>query len=133
MGPPCECTLGCGLQSKRPWNRPVVDLSQDVSLRKGSRACYHLATQRLLRSSFLAMTYFLLRDFHILPKKELHRSLWVVLKSIPQPMGAEWLAFRDKQLSRNGNCGAQTSGCVPTHLDGRLACFIQNPSPVGSL
>ena len=33
------------------------------------------ATWRLLRSSFLAMTCFLIRDSYILPKKELHRSL----------------------------------------------------------
>ena len=34
-------------------------------------------TQRLLCSSFLAMTYFLLSDYSILPEKELHSSLWV--------------------------------------------------------
>ena len=37
------------------------------------------ATQRLQCSSFLVMTYFLLRDCNILPKKELHSSLWVYL------------------------------------------------------
>ena len=35
-------------------------------------------TQRLQCSSFLVMTYFLLRDYNILPEKELHSSLWVV-------------------------------------------------------
>ena len=34
-------------------------------------------TQRLKWSSFLVMTYFLLGDYNILPKKELHWSLWV--------------------------------------------------------
>ena len=36
------------------------------------------STQRLECSSFLVMTYFLLRDYNILPKKELHSSLWVL-------------------------------------------------------
>ena len=35
-------------------------------------------TGRLLCSSFLVMTCFLIRDEHILPKKELRRSLQVV-------------------------------------------------------
>ena len=34
-------------------------------------------TQRLQCSSFLVLTYFLLRDYNILPEKELHSSLWV--------------------------------------------------------
>ena len=34
-------------------------------------------TQRLQCSSFLVMTHSLLRDSNILPKKELHVSLWV--------------------------------------------------------
>ena len=36
------------------------------------------STQRLQCSSFLVMTYFLLRGYNILPKQELHLSLWVV-------------------------------------------------------
>ena len=32
-------------------------------------------------SSFLIMTYFLLRDCSILPKKELHLSLWVAMQA----------------------------------------------------
>ena len=35
------------------------------------------ATQRLQWSSFLVLTYFLLRDYNILPQKDLHSSLWV--------------------------------------------------------
>ena len=35
-------------------------------------------TQRLQCSSFLVMACFLLRNYDILPKKELHWSLWVV-------------------------------------------------------
>ena len=34
-------------------------------------------TQRLKGSSFLVMTYFLLKDYNILPKKELPLSPWV--------------------------------------------------------
>ena len=34
-------------------------------------------TQKLQCSSFLVMTYFLLRGYEQLPKKELHSSLWV--------------------------------------------------------
>ena len=34
-------------------------------------------TQGLQRSSFLVMTYFLLRDYHVLPKKELPLSIWL--------------------------------------------------------
>ena len=33
--------------------------------------------QGLQWSSFLVMTYFLLREYNILPKKELHGSPWV--------------------------------------------------------
>ena len=33
----------------------------------------------LLCSSFLVMTYFLIRDFSVLPKNELHRSLQLSL------------------------------------------------------
>ena len=36
-------------------------------------------TQRLHCSSFSVMTYLWLRDYIILPKKELHSSLWVEL------------------------------------------------------
>ena len=35
-------------------------------------------TQGLQCSSFLVMTYFLLRDYNLLPKKELHSSPWVL-------------------------------------------------------
>ena len=38
---------------------------------------YMVHTQGLQCSSFLLMTYLLLRDYNILPKKELHLSLWV--------------------------------------------------------
>ena len=38
---------------------------------------FALTTQRLQCSSFLGMTYFLLREHNILPKKELHSSLCV--------------------------------------------------------
>ena len=37
----------------------------------------YVYTQRLQCSSFLVMAYFLLRDYNILPKKELLWSLWV--------------------------------------------------------
>ena len=37
-------------------------------------------TQRLQSSSSLVMTYFLLRDYNIQPKKELLWSLWVVTR-----------------------------------------------------
>ena len=39
-------------------------------------------------SSILAMTYFLLEDSNILPKKELHRSFWVCT------CGSNYLQFR---------------------------------------
>ena len=45
----------------------ILDAPNDV-------CCY---TQRLQCSSFLVMTYFLLRDYDILPKKELLLRLWV--------------------------------------------------------
>ena len=38
----------------------------------------HESTQGLSCSSFLVMTYFLSRDYNILPKKELHWSPWVL-------------------------------------------------------
>ena len=45
--------------------------------------CYVINhTQRLQCSSFLVMTAFLLRDYNILPKRELHWSLWVILYHI---------------------------------------------------
>ena len=37
------------------------------------------STQGLQCSSFLVMTYFLLRDYNILPKRELPLSPWVLL------------------------------------------------------
>ena len=39
--------------------------------------CMCVCTQRFQSSSFLVMTYFLLRDFNIQSKKELLWSLWV--------------------------------------------------------
>ena len=39
---------------------------------------YHQHAQRLQCSSFLVLTYFLLRDYNILPKKELLASLWAM-------------------------------------------------------
>ena len=47
--------------------RMVVDVATDTDI----------DAQRLQSSSFLVMTYFLLRDYNILPKKELHLSPWV--------------------------------------------------------
>ena len=35
-------------------------------------------TQGLLCSSFLGLLWFLVRDCNIVPKKELHRRVWVV-------------------------------------------------------
>ena len=43
----------------------------------GMYMCAYVHTQRLQCSSFLAMTYFLLRDYNILSKKEPHSSPWV--------------------------------------------------------
>ena len=39
----------------------------------------YMYAQRLECSSFLAMRYFPPRDYHILPKKELHSSLWACI------------------------------------------------------
>ena len=39
-------------------------------------------TQRLQCSPFLVMTYFLLRDYNILPKEELLWSLWVCTRCL---------------------------------------------------
>ena len=80
-----------------------------------------ILTQRLLCSSFLVMTYFWLRDdYNILPKKELHSSLWVKIgymdplgnRSLdPQhPAAAEGLELLAKLLHRR--------------LDGRKAGFV---------
>ena len=41
----------------------------------------YIHPQRLQCSSFLVMTYFGLRDYNILPKKELHWRLWVYTSS----------------------------------------------------
>ena len=38
---------------------------------------YPMFTQRLQCSSFLVMTHLWLRDYNVLPKGELHSSLWV--------------------------------------------------------
>ena len=45
-----------------------------------------VGTQRLQSSSFFVMTFFLLRDHNIQPKKELLWSLWVVFIYL-QPLG----------------------------------------------
>ena len=42
-------------------------------------AYMYIYTQRLQRSSFLVMVFFLLRGYNILPKKELLLSLWVYI------------------------------------------------------
>ena len=41
-----------------------------------------VATWRFLCSSFLVMTCFLIGDYNILPKRELHRSLQAVTYSL---------------------------------------------------
>ena len=43
----------------------------------------YVHTQRLQCSSCLVLTHFLLRDYHILPKKELLLSLWVHVTILP--------------------------------------------------
>ena len=53
------------------------------------RAQNIITTQRLQSSSFLVMTYSLLRDYNIQPTKELLWSLWVYSTSICYPV---WLA-----------------------------------------
>ena len=58
-----------------PGPRDGVDEHFQSSLVKNFQVFNRVLTQRC--SSFLVMTYFPLRDYHILPKKELHRSLWV--------------------------------------------------------
>ena len=45
----------------------------------------NLSTQRLLSSSFLVMTYFLLKNYNIQPKRELLWSLWVVIAHLEGP------------------------------------------------
>ena len=51
-----------------------------------------VSTQRLQCSSFLVMTYFLLKDYNILAKKELHSSLWVkTAVNIGLPSAWPWL------------------------------------------
>ena len=42
----------------------------------GSNRVLTLSTLRLQCSSFLVMTYVLLREYNLLPKEELHLSLW---------------------------------------------------------
>ena len=48
-----------------------------------------LSTQRPQCRSFLVMTYFLFADCNILPKKELHLSLWVEMSGPPASQGAK--------------------------------------------
>ena len=52
---------------------------------------YHGYTQGLKCSSFWVMACFLLRDYNILPKKELHWSLWAMTTFVST--GAGW-AFK---------------------------------------
>ena len=87
-----------------------------TKLRKGSRSGgpwfglwisllrKYKSTQRLQCASFLVMTYFLLQDENILPKKELHSSLWactttaptVLLSSLHLHLGRGLLRFRQR-------------------------------------
>ena len=52
-------------------------LPRDGGYHGGIRKHHVGSTLRLLCSPFLVLTCFLLRDYSILPKKELHRSLQV--------------------------------------------------------
>ena len=56
---------------------PKYASSRFTRIRRGLSILNSNYTQRLQCSSFLVMTYFLLGDENILPKKELHSSLWV--------------------------------------------------------
>ena len=49
----------------------------------------------------LVMTYFLLRDYSILPKKELHSSLWV---------GSFWLAAASRRFQVNAAADSKSHG-----------------------
>ena len=49
------------------------------AVRTSGSGCFF--TQGLQSRSFLVMTYFLLRDYNIQPKKELPWSLWVKWRS----------------------------------------------------
>ena len=50
-----------------------------------------MPTWRLLCSSFLVMTFFLIGDYNILPQKELHRSLQVEVACIRTTGGYAYL------------------------------------------
>ena len=67
-------------QLQAPGPKPPEVLDSPAS--RGSWAANHespheMNTQRLYCSSFLVLTYFLLRDYNVLPEKELHWSPWV--------------------------------------------------------
>ena len=62
-------------------------------------------TQRLLCSSFLVLIYFLLRAYNILPKKELHSSLWVGCRPgdrVVQGITWEWEINSQRACSMDG-------------------------------
>ena len=68
-----------GLQNSTEWVPRLVSRTLIPKLGYGA----FLLGQRLQCSSFLVLACFLLRDFNILPKKELHSSLWVGRGSNP--------------------------------------------------
>ena len=69
---------------------------------RGTGFCILYFKQPLLCSSILVMTYFPLRDYYILPKKELHSSLWVensFLDLIPSYLGTFQLPAQGRILT----------------------------------
>ena len=67
----------CGPYSDKKHKGPWLGQRHRVLGGPGVAMVLVIVTQRLQCSSFSAMTYFLLRDYNILLKKELHLSLWV--------------------------------------------------------
>ena len=64
--------ISCGVESL------PAQTTQNSSIKEHTFNDMEILTWRLLCSSFLVMTCFLLGDYNILPKKELHRSLQVI-------------------------------------------------------
>ena len=62
-------------------------------------------TQRLQCSSFLVMAYFWLMDYDILPKKELHSSLWVPYDESSFTGDLNRYVYSSLRSSLKHNCG----------------------------
>ena len=76
---------------------PLESREGEPSLPNKAQLPLTVPTQRLEGSSFLVMTYSLIRDYNRLPKKELNLSLWVI-----GLVGLPWLPFPGLSLGPQG-------------------------------